>query len=409
MLGQVPDLGRVRAGAVLGGFEAEGGYNGPGQPANNWCWWEIERRAPRRSGAHFWPHWEAGVAAAAAGGCETVRVNIEWARCEPFDGQLDRSALAGYGRMLDCCHELGLQPVVSLHRFAHPAWMGVDFWLRPDSPERFRHWAETAVDHFAGRASQWATLDQLNVGALWAYLAGRNPPGRRLDVGATVRSLDHRLAAHVLAYEAIKERQPQAVVSTGNRSLPVYELDRLLVDVLLGRRAGVARHDLGSWLRERRSDFYRRRGAARTALTWVLRQWAGSAIPLEQALARSVAAVYGGPCERPIDLLDVGGHEDDLHQILPLPLPGAGRDGPPPLAAACRLHADVGLPLAVVDDEAADRAKQRENLAIVEAASGDGAQVVAFYQRLAVPRQAGTPVADRRVHIRATEPAAITI
>ena len=394
-----PPPTRLRIGAVLGGFDVEGGYNGPGEPANSWCWWEIEGRSSRRPAAvGFWHNWEKEVVWAAAAGCDSARVCIEWARCEPLDGRLDRRAVAAYCRLLDCCHEHGLQPAVTLHRFAHPAWMGVDFWLRPDSPERFRRWVETAVDHFAGRSHHWVTIDQLNVCALWAYLAGRNPPGRRLDVGATIRCLDHLLAAHVLAYEVITERQPQAVVSTGNRSLPVYELDRLLVDILLGRSAGVGRHELGTWLAERRQRFLTAGGGAtaRTALAWVVRQWAASAIPLEQALARAVAAVYDSPCSRSIDVLEVGGEDHDLDHVLPFPLSVVGREESSGLRGACRINAGVGLPLSVQRDAAAGMEGFRSNLAEVEQARAEGAYVTAFYQRMAPPAPGREP-SDVRV------------
>lgn len=397
MRSQPSESAGLRVGAVLGGFDAEGGYNGPGQPANSWCWWEIEGRGARRpSAGGFWRDWELEVARAAAAGCQSARVSIEWARCEPLDGRLDRRAIAEYGRLLDCCHEHGLQPAITLHRFAHPAWMGVDFWLRPDSPERFRRWVETAVDHFAGRTHHWVTIDQLNVCALWAYLAGRNPPGRRLDLGATIRCLDHLLAAHVLAYEAITERQPQAVVSTGNRTLPVYELDRLLVDVLLGRSAGVPRHELGAWLVERRARFLARSGTGRTALAWVVRQWAGSAIPLEQALVRAVAAVYDSACERSIDVLQVGGEQDDLDHVLPIRLSAVGREESSRLAGACRVNADVGLPLSVLSDAPAGAEGFCQNLAEVERARAEGAYVTAFYQRMA-PAPSGRGSPDARV------------
>ncbi|MGH9283352.1 MAG: family 1 glycosylhydrolase, partial [Acidimicrobiales bacterium] len=332
-------------------------------------------------------------------------------RCEPLDGKLDRRAVGAYCRLLDSCHEHGLQPAVTLHRFAHPAWMGVDFWLRPDSPERFRRWVEAAVDHFAGRTHHWVTVDQLNVCAIWSYLSGRNPPGRRLDVAATIRSLDHLLAAHILAYEAIKERQPQAVVVMGTRSLPVYELDRLLVDVLLGRSSGVARHDLGEWLGQRRSRFITGLGTAtrpgRTALAWAVRQWASSAIPLEQALARSVAAAYDSSWACPIDVLQVGGEEGDLDTVLPVALPGVGTDGCSRLVGACRMNSDVGLPLWALSDAPAGTGGFGRNVAEVERARAEGAMVNAFFQRLAPvtpergPRETRTIRGRRRgAHLR---------
>lgn len=392
----------VRAGAVLGGFDTEGGYNGRNQPAHSWCWWEAEGKAPERpSSGGFWQGWDADVARVAAAGFETVRVFVEWARCEPLDGRVDLGAVAGYCRLLDRCHDHGLQPVVVLHRFAHPAWMGVDFWLRADAPERFCSWVERAVDHFAGRTHQWVTIDQLNATALFSYLSGRHPPGRRLDIGASVRSLDHLLAAHVLAYEAIKERQPHGVVATGNRHLPVYELDRLLVDVLLGRSAGIDRHDLHDWLAERRArsgDVGAPSDGRR--LTRLLRRWAGTAVPLEQAMARSVAAVYDSACDRSIDLLEVSAEAGDVYRVVPLPGNGArvawwsNQGGQ--LEEACRANRATGLALSVVGDTPAGIDRLRRRLAEVETAVAGGAPVAAYHQRLkagALERLAGDEAA----------------
>lgn len=380
--------GGRRTGAVLGGFDTEGGFNGPGGPAHNWCWWEIEGRTPRRppSGG-FWENWDAALAQVAAAGFDAVRVSVEWARCEPLDGEVDLEAVAGYCRLLDVCHQHGLQPVVVLHRFAHPAWMGVDFWLRPDSPERFCSWVELAVEHFAGRAHQWVTVDQLNACALFSYLSGRNPPGSWLDVRAAIRSIDHLLAAHVLAYETIKDRQPHGVVATGNRHLPVYELDRLLVDVLLGRGDGVGRHDLHGWLVDRRARYLAGpAGAAGGRTAKGLRRLAGAAVPLEQALARSVAAVYDSGCERAIDGLEVSAEAGDLFRVVPLP---GNRDRVAwwsdhggQIQEACRANRDVGLPLSVVGDVAVSVNRLRRDLAEVEAAVTAGTDVAAYFQRM---------------------------
>lgn len=383
----------LRLGVAVGGFEDEGGYNGPGRPANNWSWWEAEGRARSSPALNpSWPRWADQLGAAAQAGCDTARVSIEWARCEPLDGRLDRRAVGDYGRLLDSCHDHGLQPVVTLHRVAHPAWLGVDFWLRPDSPERFRQWVEVAVDHFAGRAHQWVPVDQLNITALWAYLSGHRPPGRRLDVAATIRSLDHLLAAHVLAFDAIKERQPQAVVAMATRTLPVYELDRLLVDVVLSRSRGVGRHDLGVWLADRRDHFSAGTRAARTAVVWALRQWAASAVPLEQALARATAAVYDSPRLRSVDVLHLGGEEPDLERLLPFPLTGVGREHRAGLDDACRAHGDLGLPLAAVSDSPSGEAGFRRNVTAVEQAAAGGAPVVAYYHRMPPGGFAGSPV-----------------
>lgn len=379
--------GAVRAGAVLGGFDAEGGFTGPGRPTHSWSRWELEGRGPPSRGGRFWQDWEAELARVAAAGFDSVRVCVEWARCEPLEGRLDPEAVSAYGRLLDRCHEHGLQPVVVLHRLAHPAWLGVDLWLQPDAPERFSSWVDIAVRHFAGRAHQWVTIDQLNASALFAYLSGRHPPGRRLDVTATVRGLDNLLAAHVLAYGVIKERQPRAVVATGNRHLPVYELDRLLVDVLLGRRDGVGRHDLHGWLTERRRAHEAGPDGARAGRVGrALRTLVRDALPLSQALPRSVAAVYDAPSDLAIDRLEVAAEPGDGFRLLPLPGRAhrvrAWNDHGGELLAACRAAHGTGLPLSVVGDAPVGVRALRRRRAEVAAAAAGGAHVTGYHQRV---------------------------
>ena len=117
-------------GVATAGFQVEGGYNGPGEPANNWARWEAGGRIePSGNACDFWLHPEEALDRAAAMGCEAFRLSVEWARLEPDGGRLRRGALDRYAAILDACHDRGLEPVVTLHHFTHPAWLGEEFWL----------------------------------------------------------------------------------------------------------------------------------------------------------------------------------------------------------------------------------------------------------------------------------------
>ncbi|MDP8991716.1 MAG: family 1 glycosylhydrolase [Actinomycetota bacterium] len=334
---------RFRFGVAMAGFQAEGGYNGRGQPANNWLWWEAQRRAaPVAASPGFWHGYEHHLDAAVAAGCNAFGVTVEWARCEPVDGTVDQSALDHYARILDACHDRKLRPLVVLHHLGHPAWLGVDFWLQPDAPERFQRWVEIAVERFAGRASQWLTISAMNRQAIQSYLLGRWPPGRRLDVAATVRALDHMLAAHVLAYETLKARQPHGVVAASTSPLSVYELDRLVVDVLLSRSHGISRHELRPWLLDRRSRY--EQGCPRPrAVERLLRRRVAAAVPLERALARAVAAVHESPCEQALDVVA-------LHYAEPV-RPGDERlmEDTAALARSSEVSRETGLEVWIAD------------------------------------------------------------
>lgn len=344
---ELPD--GFRFGVATSGFQVEGGYNGPGEPANNWVGWERDGRVePSGLALDFWNRYEQQIERAAATGADSLRLSIEWARCEPAEGELDETALAHYATILSCCHEHGLEPLVTLHHFTHPAWLGEDFWLDRGSPERFASWVGSSVARLSSLCSKWVTINEINVIAEQGYLTGGYPPGRFGDVGAAVRCLDHLLTAHVLAYEVIHQHQPGATVTTNNSSSSVYELDRLLVDVLTARSRGVDRHDLGDWLLHRRSAYYERiaKGRGPGAAETAIRRLVAAVIPRERALPRALAAAYESRYPRCLDVVGIDFYDPVASHHLRLPghRSAGGRNWEP----SRRLWDDVPDPSALV-------------------------------------------------------------
>jgi beta-glucosidase len=294
-----------RFGVATSGFQIEGGYNRPGLPSNNWLEWEREGRVtPAGRALDFWNRYEDVLDRAAAAGCSAFRLSVEWARCEPAPGRYDEDAIARYRAILQACEARSLEPVVALHHFSHPHWLGPEFWLDIRSPDRFAEWAAAAVERLGGHCRHWLTINEINAVPFQTWFTGALPPGRFGRTGDVVRGLGNLLAAHVLAYRWIHRRQPDAVVSTNNHALSVYELDRLLLDVLLARGRGVARADLGDWLAERRRAYH---GAlpAPGRVERVIKTVAASILPLDKALPRAVSEVYAGPDVRPLDVVQL--------------------------------------------------------------------------------------------------------
>lgn len=225
----------------------------------------------------------------ASGGA--FRLGVDWARAEPVEGAYDEGVFEDYARACDAGRARGVAPVIVLHHGSRPDWLGADFWLRLESPARFAGWAEAVTHHLGDRCRQVVTLVEPNVECWRAWITGARPPHRVAAVGDLVRSLDHVLAAHAAARTAVNRADPDAEVTLELGAQPVYELDGLLVDVLCARAQGVGRYELRPWLTERRRDWYVNRSPP-TFLGAVLRRMARSAIPLDQALPRAVAALY---------------------------------------------------------------------------------------------------------------------
>jgi hypothetical protein len=143
--------------------------------------------------------------------------------------------------------------MVTLHHFAHPWWLGEEFWLRPASPDLFQDHVARLVPLLAPHCRRWITINEPNILMLMGWIEGACPPGRRMAVADAYCVLDNLLTAHVLAADAIVAVQPEAEVTCNTSSSSVYEHDRLLTDLLLVRTAGVDPGDIDRYVDERRA------------------------------------------------------------------------------------------------------------------------------------------------------------
>jgi beta-glucosidase len=305
MTGAAPLPDGFRVGVATAGYQIEGGYNGPGEPRNNWFRWEAEGRVePSGNALDFWNRYEDVLDRAVAAGCDAFRLSVEWARCEPREGEIDEAAFDRYRSILDACHDRGLEPIVSLHHFTHPWWLGESFWLDAEAPARMAAWAGAAVERLGPSCSNWVTLNEINILAIETWLSGTFAPGGTVAMNKVVRTLDHLATAHVLAYDEVKRRFPAASAATNNFTFSLYELDRLLTDILTARLHGIDRDALGAWLTERRVEH----AAATVPLTGperFFRAWARRSIPLGAALPRTVDAVYASPHRCTLDTAQI--------------------------------------------------------------------------------------------------------
>jgi beta-glucosidase/6-phospho-beta-glucosidase/beta-galactosidase len=290
-------------GVATAGFQIEGGFNGPSEPGNNWLRWEqVGRVEPSGKAVGFWEQPEEALDRAAALGCDSFRLSLEWARVEPRPGEIDDEALAGYAAIIQGCLERGLEPLVTLHHFTHPSWLGEDFWLRPDAPERFLGWVELVVARLAANVRLWVTINEINVLAIESWLLGTFPPGRFMAFRDAAVATDHLLTAHVLAYGAIHRARPDAVVTTNNACVSVYDLDRRLTDTLMAPSLGIARHELDGWIDERRAEHNARLPAPRPGERG-LRCLTAATSPLAGAPQRAADAVYASSVARTLDVV----------------------------------------------------------------------------------------------------------
>lgn len=272
-------LSGLQLGAACAGFQCEGGYNGPGQPQNNWAGWEGRSGVAASGGAcDFWNRFAEDAALLARHGLSTFRLSLEWARLTPVrdgaarrDPELSQGAVDHYAKMLATFTRAGVAPLPTLYHWTHPAHLGPDLWLDPGSPARFARYLEQLVPALldalereqVAPPSRYITINEPNMYALATYVAGRFPHGPGRQGGRAARScVENLLLAHLAAAAVVRrvyrERGlPAPRLSFNNNFSAFYRADAFFVDLLLAPAAGIARAELEEHLRAREERFTR--------------------------------------------------------------------------------------------------------------------------------------------------------
>ena len=216
-------------GVAVSHYQVEGG-----DPCDWTAWEEAGRTKGGACGraAGSWQRYEEDAGLAAAAGANAFRFSVSWSRVEPRRGAWDDAALERYGRFVDLLLARGLEPVVTLHHYTHPAWFHEETpWTSPASVESFARFARRVAAALAPRVRVWITLNEPLVFVLGGFLDGQIPPGIA-DGRAAGRALGNLFAAHAAAAAEIHAVSPRAAVGIAHNVMdfaplrPHWPLDR---------------------------------------------------------------------------------------------------------------------------------------------------------------------------------------
>lgn len=124
----------------------------------------------------------------AASGCNAYRFSIEWARVEPEEGRFDPAAIDHYRKVLDCCADTGLTPVVTLYHFSSPAWLiGKGGWCKPCVIDAFTKYVRHVMETLGDRLPYICTINEANMGGqLNKIAADMMKAGKKKEGGVQV-------------------------------------------------------------------------------------------------------------------------------------------------------------------------------------------------------------------------------
>ena len=343
-------------GVANAAFQVEGGFNGQGEPLNNWV--ELERSGkvePCGEAVRFWTDYPEHIELATGMGLNGFRMSLEWARVQPGTGpssggvpSFDRSAIEAYSDMIAAMMKAGTEPVVTLHHFTHPYWLGLDFWLERDRLYLFRAYVEEMAGslnsllvekHSLRPIRYWVTINEPNVFSLLTYTL-RYFPHQKGGLAETARCWSNMMDAHCRAYDAIHQVYEQKgweapLVSYNTFHWSTYYMDKVMTDLLLARSNGVERSGIQAYIDRSKADWDTEIAKSPQPLKapWVnlkLEELVEKLTPRTFSLERfsdGIDAVYSSPLESKLDYLAIDYYDAFFRYQPKLPSPRDMREG----------------------------------------------------------------------------------
>lgn len=341
-------------GVSTSAYQSEGGYNGPGQPRTNWAVAE-ERGDVARCGraADFWTRFGEDFEHCRRMGLNAFRLGIEWSRVQPSFANgtqtespppFDAEALEHYAKMLVECRAQGLEPVVTLHHFTHPAWLGADPWLEPATPSLFTAYVTHTVgflnERLVARGHRplrfFITINEPNMLVFNTYVGNQFPGEARRGLHSVVDAYCQLLVAHIRAYNALhdlyKERGwPAPLVTFNNYCSDLYWLDKVLLDLLSLAERGIARSGVKEYVHGKIEEFEAAFRDARLPLHRDLPFYFGLMAKRfshgtgyrwfePERFAPALDAIYGSPRPRLFDYIGLDYYDPFAAHIFRLPV-----------------------------------------------------------------------------------------
>ena len=143
-------------------------------------YWALEHmkygnfNEPSLDAVDHYNRYEEDVQMMAAAGLNAYRFSIEWARIEPEQGKFDKKEIEHYRSVLRCCHENGIEPIVTMLHFTSPKWV-IDNggWEKEDTIEAFADYCRYVAEELGDEMHYVCTINEANMGLQVAAIAER--------------------------------------------------------------------------------------------------------------------------------------------------------------------------------------------------------------------------------------------
>lgn len=108
--------------------------------------------------------YEEDIKLLADAGLNAYRFSIEWARIEPGEGRFDENEVEHYRRVIRCCRENGVEPMITLHHFSSPAWLITKGgWETESVIDDFVCYCRYVIERLGNEVTYVCTINEANI------------------------------------------------------------------------------------------------------------------------------------------------------------------------------------------------------------------------------------------------------
>lgn len=119
---------------------------------------------PSLDAVDHYNRYEEDIRLMAEAGLNTYRFSIEWARIQPERNVWNEVEVEHYRKVLRCCHENGIRPIVTMMHFSSPKWLiSMGGWENPDVVELFATYCRRLAKELGNEMEYVCTINEANM------------------------------------------------------------------------------------------------------------------------------------------------------------------------------------------------------------------------------------------------------
>ena len=166
---------KFEKGFLVGASTAAHQVEGNNIHSDFWAMEQLEHSnfaEPSLDAVDHYNRYEEDIKLLAGAGLNAYRFSIEWARIEPEKGRYDEAEIEHYRKVLQCCRDNGVTPVVTMHHFSSPKWLIIEGgWESESTVEYFKNYCAYVASKLGDLMEYVCTINEANMGLQVASVA----------------------------------------------------------------------------------------------------------------------------------------------------------------------------------------------------------------------------------------------